>query len=233
MLFHYPGRPVLFNDFSYVFPAGQITAIAGESGSGKSTLASLIMRLYEPDNGDIFFGNENVRNLPLDRWRKITGIVPQKADLFEGSLLFNITLGEEEPDYEYIAGLCTLLGLDTFLEELPQGILTPLANREFASREAAQRIALARAAYRKPGWLILDEATSSLDSYSEEFVMRALNEWCRTGMGIIIIAHRMSSLGLANKIVLLSGGKISEEGTHGELTARGGQYATWCKQQGI
>lgn len=234
MLFHYPGRPVLFNDFSYVFPAGQITAIAGESGSGKSTLASLIMRLYEPDNGDIFFGNENVRNLPLDRWRKITGIVPQKADLFEGSLLFNITLGEEEPDYEYIAGLCTLLGLDTFLEELPQGILTPVGEQGVRlSGGQRQRIALARAAYRKPGWLILDEATSSLDSHSEEFVMRALNEWSRTGMGIIIIAHRMSSLGLANKIVLLSGGKISEEGTHGELTARGGQYATWCKQQGI
>lgn len=234
--FHYPGRLVLFSGFSYTFPCGQITAIAGESGSGKSTLASLLMRLYTPDKGSIYLDPSPILSPNLEQWRQMIGIVPQKADLFEGSILDNIVMGVsiEDEDVKRIDEICTLLGLRSFLEELPQGILTPLGEQGVQlSGGQRQRVALARAVFRNPMWLILDEATSSLDSTSEEYVLNALIKWRQSGTGLIIIAHRMSSLAIADRILLLQEGKLSEEGTHTQLWAKNGQYAAWCRQQGI
>ncbi|HHV40667.1 MAG: peptidase domain-containing ABC transporter [Bacteroidales bacterium] len=232
--FHYPGRLTLFHDFHCTFPKGEITGIAGESGSGKSTLGSLILKMYLPDSGSIWLGNTNTDNIPLDDWRKVVGIVPQKADLLEGSLLDNIVLGDTTPDMDRVAALCDELGLKPFLSSLPRGILTPIGEQGVQlSGGQRQRIALARAAYRKPSWIVLDEATSSLDSTSEEAVLKALRKWSRQGMGIIIIGHRMSTLSIAQYIYVLNDGRITEKGNHTELIQQNGQYAAWCRQQGL
>ena len=232
--FHYPGRPVLFDSFSYTFPAGSITGIAGESGSGKSTLGSLLLRMYLPDRGTLTLGGIRAEDVPLDTWRKHVGIVPQKAELFEGNILDNITLGDSSPDMERVSVLCRELGLDTFLETLPRGILTPIGEQGVQlSGGQRQRIALARTAYGNPSWIIMDEATSSLDSTSESYVLNALRLWSSQGTGIVITGHRMSTLSVAGNILLLERGKIAEEGPHGNLMGKNGKYAAWCRQQGL
>jgi len=232
--FHYPGRMMLFENFNCRFPSGSITGIAGESGSGKSTLGSLLMRMYNPDGGTIFLDGTEAGSIPLDTWRRKLGIVPQKADMFEGNILENITLGDTSPDLERVASLCSELGLEPFLSSLPRGILTPLGEQGIQlSGGQRQRITLARAAYRDPSWIILDEATSSLDSTSELYVLNALRRWSHQGTGIIIIGHRMSTLSVASHILLLHEGKIAEEGSHAVLIQKKGKYAAWCRQQGI
>lgn len=232
--FHYPGRMPLFEDFSCIFPAGTITGLAGESGSGKSTLGSLIMRMYEPNKGVVRLGGIAAGDIPLKAWRRYIGIVPQKAGLFEGNILENIALGDPSPDMDRVASLCRELGLDQFLASLPRGILTPIGEQGVQlSGGQRQRIALARTAYRNPSWIILDEATSSLDSTSETYVLNALQSWSRLGTGIIVIGHRMSTLSIAETILVLENGKIKGKGPHGELVRKNKQYAAWCRQQGL
>ncbi len=232
--FHYPGRMPLFVNFSHTFHPGKITGIAGESGSGKSTLGSLLLRMYTPDGGTIILDGKEAVCIPLNTWRRQIGIVPQKADLFEGNILDNIALGDPAPDMERVATLCNELGLESFLSSLPRGILTPIGEQGVQlSGGQRQRIALARTAYRNPSWIILDEATSSLDSTSELHVLKALCKWSREGTGVIIIGHRMSTLSVASHILLLHEGKIAEEGSHTELIQKKGKYAAWCRQQGL
>lgn len=216
------------------FHTGRITGIAGESGSGKSTLGFLLMRMYSPDGGSIFLDGIEAGSIPLNIWRRQIGIVPQKADLFEGNILDNIALGDPAPDLERVATLCGELGLEPFLSSLPRGILTPIGEQGVQlSGGQRQRIALARTAYRNPSWIILDEATSSLDSTSELYVLKALRKWSQEGTGVIIIGHRMSTLSVASHILLLDQGRISEEGSHTELIQKNGKYAAWCRQQGL
>ena len=143
-------------------------------------------------------------------------------------------LGDSTPDMDRVLILCEELGLTSFFSSLPRGILTPVGEQGVQlSGGQRQRVALARAAYRKPLWIILDEATSSLDSTSEEAVLCALKKWSLEGTGIIIIGHRMSTLSIASRIVLLDNGSLAAEGSHEELLRKNGRYAAWCRQQGL
>jgi len=192
------------------------------------------MRMYTPDGGTILLDGKEAGSIPLSAWRRKIGIVPQKADLFEGNILDNIALGDPAPDTERVATLCSELGLEAFLSSLPRGILTPIGEQGVQlSGGQRQRIALARTAYRNPAWIILDEATSSLDSTSELYVLNALRKWSREGTGVIIIGHRMSTLSVASHILLLHQGRIAEEGSHTSLIKKNGKYAAWCRQQGL
>jgi ABC-type bacteriocin/lantibiotic exporters, contain an N-terminal double-glycine peptidase domain len=230
--FKYPGRGWLFQNFSLTLPQGQITAIAGESGSGKTTLASLVLQLYRPQQGQIRVGKLHLGQVCPQDWRGLISVVPQKVELFNGSLLENISLGYDSPDARLALDICHRLGLGEFIDSLPQGIMSPVGEQgSKLSGGQQQRLALARALYRKPSILVLDEATSSLDSASETEIQKALEQLRAEGCTIMLIAHRISSLRMANHIVLLQEGRIAEQGSHQILLQQKGVYAAWCQKQ--
>lgn len=164
--------------------------------------------------------------------REHVATVPQQLDLFSGTLIENIALGEFSPDMERIVNICKNLGILSLIEKLPKGFATHVGEHGVGlSGGEKQRIAIARALYRNPEILILDEATSSLDSQSEYHVQQAIFDFNRQGKTVIIIAHRLSTVMSADKIVILEQGKLIEEGTHTELYTEGTRYhAMWQKQ---
>ena len=173
--FRYGTRVEVFDSLNLTIKKGEITAIVGESGSGKTTLISLLQKLYPLQSGNIRIGNYDLRHLSNHSLRKIISVVPQKIDLFAGNVLENIALGEFNPDMEKVIAVCEKLGMIKFIEQLPHGFNTYLGeNGATLSGGQQQRIAIARALYRNPEILILDEATSSLDSSSETFVLNTL-----------------------------------------------------------
>ena len=230
--FTYGTRKEVFQDLTITIPKGKITAIVGESGSGKSTLAALMQKLYPLNNGHINIGQYDLNYLSLDSLRQMVGVVPQQLDLFEGNIIENIAISEHEPDLQRIVDICTQLGLMPFIESLPNGFETYLGeNGTNLSGGQKQRLAIVRALYRKPEILILDEATASLDSASETFVQNAIAELREAGKTILIIAHRLSTVMDADKIIVLEKGKLIEEGNHVELIAQQGKYyELWEKQ---
>jgi ABC-type multidrug transport system fused ATPase/permease subunit len=164
--------------------------------------------------------------------RAVVGVVPQQVHLFDGDVVANIAVGELEPQLERVMAVAGLLGITAFVEALPGGFHTPLGeNGASLSGGERQRLAIARALYRDPQVLILDEATSSLDSVSERFVQRAIHRARAQGKTVIVIAHRLSTVMHADHIAVLAGGAVVEEGTHAELIRRGGAYRRlWAHQ---
>ncbi|RYC67304.1 peptidase domain-containing ABC transporter [Spirosoma sordidisoli] len=230
--FRYGTRVTVFDRLRLTIPHGQVTAIVGESGSGKSTLLSLVQGLYPLQEGSIHIGDYDIKYLHPDSLRKVVGVVPQKIDLFAGSVLENIAIGEPEPDMQRIISICSELGILNFIEKLPTGFQTYLGeNGVSLSGGQRQRIAIARALYRDPAILILDEATSALDSGSEQFVQRTIQHLRQSGRTIIIIAHRLSTVRQADKIIVLEQGKIIEEGSHADLLQNGQTYRHYWQQQ--
>lgn len=230
--FAYGTRKQVFADFSLAIPKGSITAIIGESGSGKTTLAALLQKLYPVSGGKIFVGEHNIDYFSNSSMRRHVATVPQQLDLFAGNIIENIALGEFNPDMERILNICKSLGIISFIERLPTGFATMLGeNGVGLSGGEKQRLAIARALYRQPEILILDEATSSLDSESEYYVQQAIADYNRQGKTVIIIAHRLSTVMSADKIVILEQGKLIEEGTHQTLYTQGTHYyQLWQKQ---
>jgi len=230
--FTYGTRKEVFQDLSIAIPKGQVTAIVGESGSGKSTMASLMQNLYPLNEGRISIGKYDLKHLSLESLRRLVAVVPQQLDLFAGDVLENIAVGEPEPDVKRIVDICTNLGLMPFLEGLPNGFKTYLGeNGANLSGGQKQRLAIARALYKNPEILILDEATSSLDSASEKYVQDMVTQLREAGKTIIIIAHRLSTVMDADKIIVLEEGKLIEEGSHMDLIAEQGKYyELWEKQ---
>ncbi|GLR45615.1 bacteriocin cleavage/export ABC transporter [Mesorhizobium amorphae] len=232
--FRHGAQPKLFEELSVTFRRGEITAVVGESGSGKSTLAALLQNVYPIEDGRIRIGPFALQDLSTVSVRKAIAAVPQSVDVFSGSVIGNIALGEFEPDIEKILQICDQVGLRELIERWPGGLHTYLGqNGVRLSGGEKQRLALARALYRDPEILILDEATSSLDSIAEGFVLRIIEDLRRAGKTIIFIAHRLSTIRGADKIVVFDKGRVVEEGKHDDLMTAEGAYARlWRAQTG-
>ncbi|MDR2474529.1 MAG: peptidase domain-containing ABC transporter, partial [Bacteroidales bacterium] len=231
--FSYGTRVDVFENFTLTIPQGKLTAIIGESGSGKTTLAALLLKLYPLKAGKILIGQTNIDYFENQSLRQIISSVPQQLNLFAGNVVENIALGEFRPNLQRIVEICTQLGMLPFIEKLPNGFETYLGeNGASLSGGQKQRLAIARALYKNPEILILDEATSSLDSESEQFVQQTIQVLKNQGKTIIIIAHRLSTVIHADKIVVLENGRLIEEGNHSSLYVAGTRYyGMWQKQQ--
>lgn len=224
--FRYGTRTTVFEGLNLLIKKGTCTAVVGESGSGKSTLLSLLQNLYPIKEGNISIGGFDIQNISNSSLRKCVGVVPQHIDLFAGSIIDNIALGDLEPEMQSVLGLSTMLGINEFVEKLPNTYNTYLSEQGInLSGGQRQRIAIARALYRNPEILILDEATSSLDPASEQKVQNTLEWFKQQGKTVIIIAHRLTTIKNCDTILVLSNGKLVEEGTHQELITKEGHYA--------
>ena len=217
--FAYPSRsdiPVL-KDINLIIEPGSMVALAGKSGAGKSTFAALLLHLYEPTEGDIWFDDQKITKIDLTLLRKQIALVPQDIFLFGGTIKENIAYGKPEASDEEILEAATQANAIEFIERFPEKMDTLVGERGTQlSGGQRQRIAIARAILKDPKILILDEATSSLDSESEQLVQNAL-ERLMINRTSVVIAHRLSTIRKANKIVVLDGGRIVETGTHEEL----------------
>lgn len=223
--FRYGSRVKVFNSLDLLVRKGEVTAVVGESGSGKSTLVSLLQYIYPIQDGHIYIGDFDIRYLENQSLRQLVSVVPQKIDLFAGNVAENIAIGELEPDYNRIVQICQQLGIIPFIESLPNGFDTYIGeNGASLSGGQKQRIAIARALYRDPEILILDEATSSLDTASEQFVQQAIQYMRNRGKTIIIIAHRLSTVMHADQIAVLDKGVLVEQGSHMNLLEQQGRY---------
>jgi ATP-binding cassette subfamily B protein len=223
--FRYGTRIPVFKKLSIVIRKNSITAIVGESGSGKSTLLGLLQNLYPVNDGNIFIGGIDIRYISNKSLRRIISVIPQKIDLFAGTIIENIAIGEREPDLQRILHLSYSLGVNEFVEKLPDGYNAILNEQGInLSGGQRQRLAIARALYRNPEILILDEATSSLDPQSEQKVLETLAWFRNQNKTIIIIAHKLSLIKNADHIIFLKDGEVAEQGSHDELLCRRGHY---------
>lgn len=230
--FRYGSRVTVFEGLDLMIPKGKITAIVGESGSGKTTLLSLLQNIYPIESGNIQLGGFDLKYLTNDSLRRYVSAVPQDVHLFAGNVINNIAVGEFEPDMKKIVAICQELDILKFIENLPNGFNTYIGeNGTSLSGGQRQRLAIARALYRDPEILILDEATSSLDSKSEQYIQLAVQSLSKKKKTIIIIAHRLSTVMNADKIVVLEKGKLIEEGNHRKLIGKKGKYFELWRQQ--
>ena len=230
--FRYGSRVDVFKNFNLNILKGEITAIVGESGSGKSTLISLLQNIYPIQNGHIYIGKNDLKYIENESLRNLVSVVPQKIDLFAGNVIENIAVGEFQPHMQRIINICQSIGIIDFIEKLPNGFNTYLGeNGASLSGGQKQRIAIARALYKNPEILVLDEATSSLDSSSENYIQNTIDELRKQNKTIIIIAHRLSTVVNADKIVVLEEGKVIEEGNHESLFEKRDKYYQLWKQQ--
>jgi ATP-binding cassette subfamily B protein AbcA/BmrA len=226
-----PGEPVS-RDLSFTLEPGTMTAIVGPSGGGKTTLFNLLERFYEPDSGTIRVGTTPLRELSLASWRRRIGYVPQDCPIMSGTIRENIIYGlEREPSEEEVLEAARMAYADTFIRELPRGYDTEVGERGVKlSGGQRQRIAIARALLRNPDVLMLDEATSSLDSASEHFVRLALENLMR-GRTTLVIAHRLSTVIDADRILFIEKGQLTGCGTHAELLESHALYRTFAERQ--
>lgn len=230
--FRYGSRQEIFNGLNLRIDQGKTTAILGESGSGKTTLVSLLQHIYPIQGGHIRIGDYDITQIDNKSLRRRVGTVPQQIELFAGSIVENIAVGDLQPDMKRIIDLIGQLGLKEFVEKLPNGVLAYVGEHGVSlSGGERQRIAIARALYKEPEILIFDEATSSLDSISERYVKETLDALAKQGKTIIVIAHRLSTVKNADRIVVIDKGQVVETGTHQELYKLGGvYYRLWDEQ---
>lgn len=229
--FGYDGESPVLRDVSFTIKRGETTAIVGRSGAGKTTLANLLMRFYDPSSGRILVDGIDLKELELDSWRRAIALVSQDVFLFNDTVRSNIAMGKPDATEEEVIAAARRAYADEFIREFPDGYDTVIGDRGVRlSGGQRQRIALARAIVRDPQILILDEATSELDSKSEELIRQAVEE-LGTSRTIFIIAHRLSTIRHADKIVVLERGAIVEEGSHEALLKRNGRYAEFLHMQ--
>jgi ATP-binding cassette subfamily B protein len=217
--FRYGTRAMVFEGLNLTIKKGSSTGIIGESGSGKSTLLSLLQNLYPLKEGNISIGGLDLQYISNKSLRKAVSVVPQQIDLFAGTVIENIAIGDYDPDMQRILEISKMLGISDFIEQLPSGYNSLLGEQGVnLSGGQRQRIAIARALYRNPEILILDEATSNLDQLSESKVQATLEWFKLQGKTIILIAHRLNTIKNCDEILVLKEGKLVEQGTHTTLS---------------
>lgn len=226
-----PNAPFVLKQINLVIPEGKITAIVGGSGSGKSTLLKLLLRLYNPSFGEILIGNMNISNLGLREWRDHCGVVMQDGKIFNDTILNNITLDDEEIDYERLKEAVRIAHIAGEIEQMPQGYQTKIGEvGRGLSGGQKQRLLIARALYKNPSLLFLDEATNALDAINEHKIVEALNHAFEKRT-VVVIAHRLSTIMNADQIVVLKDGVIAEVGNHEKLMRRKGHYCDLVNNQ--
>jgi ATP-binding cassette, subfamily B, bacterial len=231
--FHYPSRPgtAALRDFDLQVKPGETVALVGPSGAGKSTVLQLLLRFYDAEQGTVRVDGLPVRDARLDELRGRIGIVPQDSTIFSTSALENIRYGRPDASDAEVQAAAKAAFAHDFIMALPEGYATYLGERGVRiSGGQRQRISIARAMLKNPPLLLLDEATSALDAESERMVQAAL-EAAMAGRTTIVIAHRLSTVLKADRIVVMEAGRIVDIGTHAELVARGGLYARLAAMQ--
>jgi ATP-binding cassette subfamily B protein len=230
--FRYEEGEKVVKDFNLEVKPGQMVALVGLSGSGKSTLAKLLLRLYDVDEGRILVDGQNIAKVSQESLRKNISLVPQDPILFHRSLMENIRYGRFEASDKEVIGAAKLAYCDGFISKLKDGYQSMVGDRGIKlSGGERQRVAIARAILKNSPILVLDEATSSLDSESEKYIQKSLNNLMK-GKTVIVIAHRLSTIKRADRIVVISDKKIVEDGNHNQLIkAKSGIYKKLWKIQ--
>jgi ATP-binding cassette subfamily B protein/subfamily B ATP-binding cassette protein MsbA len=225
-----PGVPILKN-ISLTVPGGATIALVGPSGAGKSTLADLLARFNDPTTGSILINGVDLRRIKLAEFRKLLAVVPQDVFLFDGTVRQNIAYSRRGASNEQVIAAATRASAHEFILSLPNGYDTPVGERGFKlSGGQKQRLSIARALLADPSILILDEATSNLDSESEQLIQASLADLFH-GRTTFVIAHRLSTIARADTIIVMEDGQIVETGTHETLLAAGGRYAEMFERQ--
>jgi ATP-binding cassette subfamily B protein len=223
--FAYGDGPRVLHDVDLEIPAGQRIALVGPTGAGKSTLAKLVARLYDPSEGTVAFGGVDLRDATMRSVRDRIVVVPQEGFLFSGTIRENVRLVRPDASDEEVERALADLGCLERFAGRPGGLGAPVRTRGSAlSAGERQLVSLARVALADPAVLVLDEATSNLDPGSERLVEAALDRLAQ-GRTTIVIAHRLSTAERADRVLVVTGGRVVEDGTHRELAARGGYYS--------
>lgn len=223
--FGYGPDRLILSDVTFTIPLGQTVAVVGETGSGKTTLARLLLRFYDPVAGEISIGGVNIQDVSRYALRQRIGVVPQETVLFNDTLRYNIAYGNHDASMAQIDAAVEVAGLTGFVRALPDGLETEVGTRGLKlSGGEKQRVAIARAVLKEPAIMIFDEATSSLDTATEAAIQANL-ERVAAQQTTLIIAHRLSTVTHADRIVVLADGRVAEQGAHQELIDRGGLYA--------
>ncbi|KAI3419804.1 uncharacterized protein J3R85_013012 [Psidium guajava] len=232
--FSYPSRPdvIIFRNFSIFFPAGKTVAVVGGSGSGKSTVVSLIERFYDPNQGQVLLDNVDLKTLQLKWLRDQIGLVNQEPALFATTILENILYGKPDATMAEVEAAASAANAHSFITLLPKGYSTQQVGERGVQLSGGQkqRIAIARAMLKNPKLLLLDEATSALDAGSESIVQEALDR-LMVGRTTVVVAHRLSTIRNVDSIAVIQQGQVIETGTHEELIAKAGAYASLIRFQ--